>query len=186
MYTMSLETMDSDYEAAEGPQGLTLLSQHFHHQAITDISIAVRKPTVATCSQDGSVRVWNYEANTLDLVKYFAETPLSVALHPSGLHVLVGFADKLRLLNLLVDDVCTFNDFAVKNCQECAFSHGGHQFAVANGTLVEVYETYSFQNVAQFKGEWLWWTCVKREKRERERERERVCVCVYPCCSLRV
>jgi len=152
MYTLSLEKQDSDYEATEGPQGLQLLSQQFHHKAITDISIAVRKPIVATCSQDGSLRVWNYEKKTLELVKYFVEVPLSVALHPSGLHVLVAFTGKLRLLNLLVDDVCAFTDFPIKNCHECAFSHGGHQFAVANGTLIEVYSTYTAENLAAFKG----------------------------------
>jgi hypothetical protein len=40
----------------------------------------------------------------LELRKAFAEEPLSVALHPSGLSALVGFSDKLRLLTILMDD----------------------------------------------------------------------------------
>ena len=38
---------------------------------------------------------------TVEITKTFSEDPFSVAFHPSGLHLLVGFADKLRLMNLL-------------------------------------------------------------------------------------
>lgn len=39
-----------------------------------------------------------------ELVKVFAEDAYSVALHPSGLTILLGFADKLRLMTVLMDD----------------------------------------------------------------------------------
>lgn len=39
-----------------------------------------------------------------ELVKSFAEDAYSVALHPSGLTILLGFADKLRLMTVLMDD----------------------------------------------------------------------------------
>ena len=42
---------------------------------------------------------------TSELVKVFAEEAYSVGLHPTGLSVLVGFADKLRLLVVLMDDL---------------------------------------------------------------------------------
>ena len=34
----------------------------FHSSAITGLDVCIRKPLVATCSLDHSVRVWNYEA----------------------------------------------------------------------------------------------------------------------------
>ena len=40
----------------------------------------------------------------LELAKAFDDELTSVALHPGGLFALVGFADKLRLLAILVDD----------------------------------------------------------------------------------
>ena len=54
-----------------------------------------RKPLVATCGLDKSVRVWNYLDKSTEIVQYFAEDCHSVAFHPSGLHLLVGFGDKL-------------------------------------------------------------------------------------------
>lgn len=38
-------------------------------------------------------------------VKRFDTEPLSLALHPTGYMLLAGFADKLRLMTLLADDV---------------------------------------------------------------------------------
>ena len=40
----------------------------------------------------------------LELTKAYDDELTSVALHPGGLFALVGFADKLRLLAILVDD----------------------------------------------------------------------------------
>ena len=40
----------------------------------------------------------------VELAKGFEEQLTSVALHPSGLFLLVGFSDRLRLLSILMDD----------------------------------------------------------------------------------
>jgi hypothetical protein len=52
------------------------------------------------------------------LIKYFGEDAYSVAMHPSGLYVLVGFIDKLRLMNILVDDLRPVKEFSIRFCRE--------------------------------------------------------------------
>jgi cilia- and flagella-associated protein 57 len=52
--------------------------------------------------------VWNFVEHKQLLCKHFTEEPFSVALHPSGQHLIVGFSDKLRLMNLLMDDMRTY------------------------------------------------------------------------------
>lgn len=152
LYSLALVAIDPEVAEEEHVDGFVLVSQAFHHGPITSVSLALRKPLAVTSSEDSSIRVWNYAENKLELKKYFPEPPMSIAMHPSGLHVLAGFSDKLRLLNLLVDDIRTFKEFPIKNCRECTFSHGGHRFAVANGNNVEVYNTFTFELVVQFKG----------------------------------
>lgn len=49
--------------------------------------------------------MWNFVEKRLELCKTFAEDVLTVALHPSGLHVTIAFSDKLRIMNILMDDV---------------------------------------------------------------------------------
>ncbi|KAM7402726.1 hypothetical protein PAMP_017940 [Pampus punctatissimus] len=128
------------------------LSQSFHSKSITGLSVCIRKPLVATSSLDHSVRIWNYETKVLELYKEFQEEAYSVALHPTGLFMLVGFSDKLRLMNLLIDDICTFKEFTVRGCRECSFSHGGHMFAAVNGNIIHIYSVTSFENILNLKG----------------------------------
>ncbi|KAJ8011195.1 hypothetical protein DPEC_G00055650 [Dallia pectoralis] len=143
----------SSAEMSKGEQAyFEFLSHSFHSNAITGLSICIRKPLVATCSLDHSVRVWNFETNVLELYKEFQEEAYSVSLHPSGLFILVGFSDKLRLMNLLIDDVRTFKEFTVRGCRECAFSYGGHMFAAVNGNVIHIYSTTTFENLANLKG----------------------------------
>ncbi|KAK9404362.1 cilia- and flagella-associated protein 57 [Crotalus adamanteus] len=123
-----------------------------HSSAVTGLDTCIRKPLVATCSLDKSVRIWNYETNTLDLYKEYQEEAYALAFHPGGLYVLVGFADKLRLMNLLIDDIRTFKDFTVRGCRECTFSTGGHLFAAVNGNVIHIYSAISFDNVINLKG----------------------------------
>ena len=75
-----------------------------------------------TCGADKSVRIWNYIENTNELTKFFAEECYSVSVHPSGLYVLVGFSDKLRLMNLLIDDIRVFREFPIRGCREVSES----------------------------------------------------------------
>ncbi|KAI8585396.1 WD40-repeat-containing domain protein [Geranomyces variabilis] len=129
-----------------------IFSQPFHHGQITGCDTCIRKPLVVTCSTDRSVRVWNYLDSTSELVKYFPEEAFSVAIHPSGLYILVGFSDKLRLMNLLIDDIRTFREFTIRGCRECRFSNGGQYFAAVHGNTIQIYSTWNFENLGNLKG----------------------------------
>lgn len=65
-----------------------------------------------------SSKIVHFICSNLELYKEFAEEAYSVALHPSGLYILVGFSDKLRLMNLLIDDIRTFKELTVRGCRE--------------------------------------------------------------------
>ncbi|KAJ3031229.1 Cilia- and flagella-associated protein 57, partial [Rhizophlyctis rosea] len=127
-------------------------AQPFHHAPITGMDTCIRKPLIVTCSSDRSVRVWNYLESTSELVKYFPEEAFSVAIHPSGLYILVGFSDKLRLMNLLIDDVRPFREFTIRGCRECRFSNGGQYFAAVHGNTIQIYSTWNFENLGNLKG----------------------------------
>ncbi|NWI19707.1 CFA57 protein, partial [Crypturellus soui] len=123
-----------------------------HSDSITGLDSCIRKPIVATCSLDRSVRIWNYKNNTLELYKQYQEEAYTVSLHPTGLFCLVGFSDKLRLISLLYEDMHVFKEFAVRSCKECAFSNGGHLFAAVNGNVIHIYSTTTFENTNNLKG----------------------------------
>ena len=68
------------------------------------MDVCLKKQIVATCSSDRTVRVWDYslkdEIKPL-IIQQFEEEAYSVAIHPSGFHMVVGFSEYIRLLNVL-------------------------------------------------------------------------------------
>ncbi|CAG5122075.1 unnamed protein product, partial [Candidula unifasciata] len=129
-----------------------VLTQLFHNNCITGVDVCIRKPLVVTCALDCSVRVWNYDTYNLEMHKVFNEEAFSISLHPSGLFILVGFTEKLRLMNLFIDDIVIFREFSVRGCIECAFSYGGHMFASVMGNVIQLFSTYTFKNILNLKG----------------------------------
>lgn len=149
LYSIAL----SSAELSKGDQALfEPLVHSFHSDCVTGMDVCIRKPLVATCAIDRSVRIWNYETNSLELYKVFQEEAYSIALHPSGLYILVGFSDKLRLMNILIDDIRIFKEFTIRGCRECAFSNGGHLFAAVHGNIIQVYSSTTFENTSNLKG----------------------------------
>jgi WD40 repeat protein len=64
----------------------------------------------------------------------------------------VGFSDKLRLLNLLMDDIRAYREVPIKLCREVRFSHGGQYFAAVNGNIIMVFDFYTCEKVVDLRG----------------------------------
>ncbi|KNE58616.1 hypothetical protein AMAG_18279 [Allomyces macrogynus ATCC 38327] len=123
-----------------------------HQSAIAGIDVCIRKPLIATCGADLSVRIWNFLENSMEVAKFFKSEPHSIAFHPSGLFLLVGFSDGIKLLKILLDDIRPFWEYSARNCRECQFSNGGQFFAVAHENVVAIRSTWSFDPVMTLKG----------------------------------
>ncbi|KFP24558.1 WD repeat-containing protein 65, partial [Colius striatus] len=145
-------TMVSTSLTEEKTAYFVYLNFPLHSASITGLDICIWKPILATCSLDRSVRIWNYKTNTLELYKEYWEEAYTVSLHPTGLFCLVGFADKLRFINLLYEDMHVFKELTVRNCRECSFSNRGGLFAAVNGNVIEIYSSITFENINNLKG----------------------------------
>jgi WD40 repeat protein len=124
----------------------------FHSKQITGLDTCIRKPLVVTCSPDKTIRVWNYMDSTPVISRQFQHEVFSVAVHPSGLHIVAGFLDKLRFMNILGNDIREVKSFAVRNCPEVKFSNGGGYFAAVHGNVINVYSTYTLQQLHALRG----------------------------------
>jgi hypothetical protein len=81
---------------------------------------------------DKTVKVWSYKPQTgfnLEVDQGFAEEAYCVAFHPSGFHLVVGFADRIRMMNVFEKTLLPYKDIPIKQCREIVFSHGGHLLA---------------------------------------------------------
>lgn len=124
----------------------------FNAGGITGMDTCIRKPLVATCAVDRTVRLWNIVGQRLDAWKIFQEDPLSLAMHPSGLHLVVGFVDKIRLMNILMDDIRVFHDIPIKHCRDVRFSNGGSMIAAVNGNVISIFDFNTFEKLADLRG----------------------------------
>ncbi|KAJ3101659.1 Cilia- and flagella-associated protein 57 [Phlyctochytrium planicorne] len=146
-----LITMDADSSKGDEIK-CDRLAQPFHNGNIVGMDTCARKPLIATCGADKSIRIWNYMENSIEVIKYFDDEPLSISLHPSGLYVLVGFADSLKLMNILIDDIRPFWESNIRGCRECRFSNGGQYFASVYGSTICIHSTWSFETIGNLKG----------------------------------
>ncbi len=82
--------------------------------AVVSMSVAVRKPVVASVGTDGSVRLWNFIERSAEIVKYYPEGATCVGIHPSGLLAAVGFQDRLRFMTVTLDDLREIRQYPIK------------------------------------------------------------------------
>jgi WD40 repeat protein len=108
----------------------------FHTEPITGIDVCIRKPLIATCSSDRSIRIWNYVEPQLEILKEFEEEVYAVAFHQSGFHLIAAFNDRILMFNIFEHDLVSFKEIHIKACREIKFSNGGHLFAIANSNIV--------------------------------------------------
>jgi cilia- and flagella-associated protein 57 len=116
----------------------------FHSGIINGLDICLKKTLIASCSSDNSVRIWNYQTRTLEICETYIDEPISVAFHPSGLHLVIGFLDRVRIMNVYARNLKQIPDINInfKGCKEIKFSNGGHLFACTNGYTVNVVRFY--------------------------------------------
>ncbi|CAD6207355.1 GSCOCG00010189001-RA-CDS [Cotesia congregata] len=132
---------------------LQIMGQALHQGKISKVSMCAWKSVFMTCgASDRSVRLWDYESESLLMMKQYSEDIFSVSLHPVGLFCLISFTDKLRFMKILIDDLIPAKEFAIRDCRTMSFSQGGHLFAAVNGNVIQVYTTVTFAQRLVLKG----------------------------------
>ncbi len=119
---------------------------------IIGIDVAMWRPVIATTGKDKTLRIFNYTDRTQELVKQYEEEPVSVTIHPSALYVVVGFLETIKIEALHRTEIVEVREIAVRNCTMVKFSHGGHIFAASNGSIVQVYDLFTGNNLATLRG----------------------------------
>ncbi len=70
IFQIKLKKENLNFEGAimnEGSEEQTdMVSLPFHNGAINGMDICIRKPLIATCGVDKTIKIWNYEEKTLE------------------------------------------------------------------------------------------------------------------------
>ena len=131
-----------------------VVASGFHCGPVTGLDIAMQRPIVASCCRkDASVRIWNYQTKQCELARVFlGDEPMTVALHPLGYYLAIGFADKFRVFHILMSELQLFREFSIRGVRVLKFSHGGHFLAAANGKLVLIFAASTLKRIATLRG----------------------------------
>jgi len=97
---------------------LELAFHSYHQSAIRGLDIAVQKPLFVSSGDDHTVRLWNYETNSIEQMKVFPEPIYAISIHPTGHQLVAAFASKVCLMNILIDGFSTIKEFPI---------HAAHQ-----------------------------------------------------------
>ncbi|XP_044252622.1 cilia- and flagella-associated protein 57 [Tribolium madens] len=124
-----------------------------HNGPIGSMAVCNWKPILLTAGRnDRTLKIWNYETEELELMQKFQDDLYGVALHPSGLYAIVGFSDKLRFLTVMIEEFEMTREFNIRVCKMCVFSKMGYLFAAANGNVIQIYSTITFEMLYNLKG----------------------------------
>ena len=129
---------------------LELLVDSYHHDSVVAVDSCVRKPFIATCSIDRSLNIWNYDTESFELRKSYEEELFSVALHPSGLYLILGATNSLKYIAIHADKLETLHVFNVRSCSTCVFANGGHMFALVHGVVVQVFSSSNYSELSKY------------------------------------
>eukprot|EP00924_Labyrinthula_sp_SR-Ha-C_P008114 augustus_masked-scaffold_11-processed-gene-3.50-mRNA-1 protein AED:0.65 eAED:0.65 QI:0/-1/0/1/-1/1/1/0/1059 len=118
------------------------------------MDLCLLRSIICVAGTDHSIRVLDYAINSPLMVKFFADLPFCVALHPLGHFLAVAFPDKVQLMNIYFDDIVHFHSFDAKHSNLCKFSAGGQYVAMispqANSILVN--KVYTLTSLSSCKG----------------------------------
>jgi hypothetical protein len=127
------------------------LLDNYHFDSISSIDSCIRKALVATCSSDRTLVLWNYDTHSIDLRQQFEEDLFSVAMHPSGMYLLLATSNSLKFMSICSNKCKILFVYNVRSCSNCLFSHGGFKFVAVHGTVVQIYTTLTSQEPQSIK-----------------------------------
>ena len=141
------------FDSNKKTENFKKISEDNHIGPILDLSIAIKKPYIATCSIDKKIKIWNYQNYTLVNDILLNEDPLGVEFHPSGLHIAISFSEKVCIMNLYPK---YFNnkkkgtrEINLKNISKIKFSEGGDKLAIAagNSQIIYIFKFYTCEKM---------------------------------------
>ena len=124
-----------------------------HIEDIIGTDVCIGRPFLVTISLDQTLRIWNYELHLPVAYKRFLERLSgAISIHPSGLHLAIGFQDKLVVMHVLPNEVIEAFNIPIKASLIALFSHGGNRLAIADGADIIVYDVYSMKKLVVLHG----------------------------------
>ena len=95
-----------DLEKFNEKNHIKYLISAFHSDSVEGLDACINKPYLISCSKDKSIKLWDLQSKTLAINKFFEEGEMySIAYHPSGMHAVVSFIDKIKPIHISYEEI---------------------------------------------------------------------------------
>jgi WD40 repeat protein len=127
----------------------------FHTKRVHTISRAITKSLLASCSEDNTVKLWNYYENDSCtksgvLTYSFPDEPLGVSIHPCGHFLAVSFSYGFKIFAVVGEDFVMLKESQLPNCRLIKYSNSGHYLIVNEKEHIFVYDTVYYETIHLF------------------------------------
>ena len=128
----------------------TILSRFGELSVDLPFNVSLASTTAEPCSV-ALFLFRNYERKTC-VISHESPTdePQSVAIHPSGYQLVVGYKDKLCMFHILMTGLKLYREITCKICKMVRFCRGGQYFAAAMAKGIFVYNTFQYESAYTF------------------------------------
>jgi hypothetical protein len=122
-----------------------------HMGGVCDMGTCVDRPLIVSCGlNDDIVSVWNYQLrHRIAKLECPESKPHSVAIHPSGYQMAVGFQDKLTMFHVLIDSIKPYRSVQC-HAPVHLLEFNPRFLAAVVGNTINLYEVYQKKNVMSF------------------------------------
>lgn len=74
-----------------------------------------------SAGDDHTIRLWNYQTMNIEQMQYYNEPVYALAFHPNGHQIVVAFASKVSLMNILIDGFSTLKEYPIHAAHNILF-----------------------------------------------------------------
>ena len=122
-----------------------------HIGGVRDMDTCIDRPLIVSCGcNDGIINVWNYHLRrSIAKLSCIESKPQSVAIHPSGYQIAIGFHDKLTMFHVLVDSIKAFRHLQC-HAPVHFLEFSPRYLAAVVGNTINLYEVYQKRHSASF------------------------------------
>lgn len=122
-----------------------------HMGGVRDMDTCIDRPLIVSCGRnDDIVSVWNYHSrHRIAKLECLESKPHSVAIHPSGYKMAIGFQDKLTMFHVLVDSIKPYRSIQC-HAPVHLLEFNPRFLAAVVGNTINLYEVYQKKNFMSF------------------------------------
>ncbi|KAK9803486.1 hypothetical protein WJX73_007297 [Symbiochloris irregularis] len=119
---------------------------------VLGIDAAALRPILAVIGKTGGIKILDYVSSRVMLTHQLGDMPTSMALHPLGMMLAVGFTERLLLFCIVGDQLQEISSVRMRRCSGLKYNYSGSRLAALQGNRINIFHGLTMRNEATLQG----------------------------------